>query len=135
MKGVFLVVFFMSCSFATWSQTGTGKVHFIRSTGFYGSAVAFRVFIDDQLVCKLNNNRYSIHEIPVGQHKILVEFGDRKGNLKTEPLVLDIKEGETNYIEITLFSKFGKTLFFCNRVSIYYIIRALPKCKEDKSCL
>jgi len=74
MKGVFLVVFFMSCSFAAWSQTGTGKVHFIRSTGFYGSAVAFRVFIDDQLVCKLNNNRYSIHEIPVGQHNILVEF-------------------------------------------------------------
>ena len=32
----------------------SGKVYFMRSTGFQGSAQGFTVFIDDTVVCKLN---------------------------------------------------------------------------------
>ncbi|HVG13067.1 MAG TPA: hypothetical protein VM843_08680, partial [Flavisolibacter sp.] len=33
----------------------SAKIVFIRSTGFNGSATAFAAFIDDKLVCRLNN--------------------------------------------------------------------------------
>ena len=52
----------------------TGKICFLRSTGMRGAAVSFKTFIDGNLYCKLNNKRYSVHEVPVGKHDIFVQF-------------------------------------------------------------
>ena len=65
---VFLAIGFVTVSNLNAQQIDvsvneTGKICFIRSTGFQGSATAFKTFIDEQFVCKLNNKRYSIHEV------------------------------------------------------------------------
>ena len=70
-KALFPVFLFISVFFVNAQDTiseksnmkktltqDTGTIYFIRSTGFAGSATAFTAFIDDELVCKLNNKRY-----------------------------------------------------------------------------
>ena len=58
-------------------STQNAKVYFMRSTGFTGSAQGFTVFIDDVVVCKLNNKRFSIHDVAPGKHIFSVQFAGK----------------------------------------------------------
>ena len=106
-----------------------GLVYFLRGKGHAGSATAFSAIVDDTLACKLNNRRYSVHEIPPGRHEFKAQFGGKKGKEKAEIAVIDIEAGKTYYIQMVM-----QASFWVNDVSAQEITRnsALRLMEDDK---
>jgi hypothetical protein len=99
-KPLILLAFILILSFNVFSQDKTGQVYLIRATGYTGSAVNYRMYIDDQLVCKLKNKSFSIHNISVGEHTVTVASGGISNGKKSTPLKITVTEGKTNYVSI-----------------------------------
>ena len=106
-----------------------GLVYFIRGKGFAGSATAFSAIIDDTLVCKLNNRRYSVHQVSPGRHEFKAQFGGKKGKKKAEIAVIDVEAGKTYYIQMVM-----QASFFVNDLTAQEITRnsALRLMEDDE---
>ena len=117
------------------STNQNGKVYFLRSTGFAGSAAGFTVFIDDTVVCKLNNKRYSIHSITPGNHKFSVQFAGKESKEKSERIEISIEAGKTYYIQLIFQSGFFKNNLYCQEVTESSAKKVIPGLQEDKKCL
>jgi hypothetical protein len=83
-----------------------GLVYFLRGKGFAGSATAFSAVIDDTLVCKLNNRRYSAHEVSPGSHEFKAQFAGKKGKKKAEITTIDVEAGKNYYIQMVMQATF-----------------------------
>ena len=116
-------------------STQTAKVYFLRSTDFAGSAAGFTAFIDDQLACKLNNKRYSIHEVSPGKHKFTVQFGGKKSKKKAEPILIEMEAGKTYYVQMLFQTGIIKNNLYCQEVTKSSADAVMPDLKEDKKCL
>jgi hypothetical protein len=135
MKYLF-IAFFLAISLNTFSQSDslqTGKVYFIRSI-FDLSLKAFKLFIDSTFVCKLDENRYSVHDVTTGKHYFSVQLAGKKSKKKAERIPIDIKAGQSYYIELV----FQKTAFFpnlyCIEVTENSALPILNKLKQDNNC-
>lgn len=95
-----LAAFFFTISFCAFSQERTGQVYLIRYTGYTGSAVNYSFYIDDQLICKLKNKSFSIHDLPVGEHTVSVVSGGISNGKKSTPLKIVVEEGKINYVSV-----------------------------------
>lgn len=116
------------------SSAGTGKIYFLRSTGFQGSAVAFKTFIDGEFVCKLNNKKYSIHEVPAGKHECSVQFGGKVSKEKAEKFVIDVQPGKTVYVQIVFESGMLINNVYCEEVTENTATSKMQNMKEDTDC-
>jgi len=117
---------------ATIEKEEMGEIIFIRNTGIYGCAVAFRTFIDEGFVCKLNNKRYSKHKVKAGQHDCTAQFYGKKLITRRGTSKIKIRAGEKKYILLVM--KYG---WFTSRISTVEIsetsaIKMIDKLKEDK---
>lgn len=125
--------------FITWGHWSVGQetatLHFFRSTGFHGSAGRFNAFIDGTLVCKLNNRRYSTHEVTPGQHTITVQFGGKRPNELAEPILLEVEGGKTYYVQMVFESGVLVDNLYCLEVTERSAKTILPRLKEDPNCL
>lgn len=83
------------------AQNNTGKVYVIRSLNYVGSAVNIHVYADDSLVCKIKNKRYSVHELPAGEHTFKVQNTGLSNHKKSVGLKVVVEPGKINYIAIT----------------------------------
>jgi hypothetical protein len=108
-----------------------GKVYFMRSTGFQGSAQGFTTFIDDKIVCKLNNKRYSIHEVTPGVHQFSVQFAGKSSKEKAERIEIEIEAGKTYYIQLIMQTGVIKNNLYCQEVTKSSANSILEKLKED----
>lgn len=117
------------------ANSETGKVYFMRSTGFQGSAQGFTVFIDDTIVCKLNNKRYSIHEIAPGKYLFSVQFAGKSSKEKAERIEINVEAGKTYYIQLIFQSGAFKNNLYCQEVTESSANKVLPGLQEDKKCL
>lgn len=106
-----------------------GLVYFIRGKGFAGSATAFSALIDGERVCKLNNRRYSAHEVAPGEHEFKAQFTGKEGKKKAEVALINVEAGGTYYIQMVMESS-----FVVNDVIAQEITRnsALRLVKDDK---
>lgn len=113
----------------------TAKVVFMRATGGQGAATAFSTFIDDQLVCRLNNKRFSTHSIPAGAHTVSVQVAGKEANEKGEHITINAEAGKTYYIQLV--SKVGLLInnLSCKVVTEDDAKTVLSKLKEDSDCL
>ena len=109
------------------------SLYFIRSTGLQGGAVPFSIFMDNQKICKLNNNRYSIHEINPGEHNITMQFRGKKP--KDFGKVFNILPGNSYYFELGLkqVSKIDYRLYF-HEISKNKADDLMKSLKEDVNC-
>lgn len=130
---LFALIFFLGAPHA-FSQSKSGKVYFIRSTGLAGSAGPFTAFIDDQLVCKLNNKRYSIHEVAAGEHNFSVQFTGKKSKEKAERITIEVEAGKTYYIQLIFQAGMLKNNVYCQEVTASSAKTVLSACEEDKKC-
>ena len=124
--------------FAQESETvnaENGKICFIRSTGFVGSAQAFKTFIDEQFVCKLNNKRYSFHEVPAGIHRCSVQFGGKKSKEKAEKFEVDVKPGEITYVQLVFETGVLINNVYCEEVTENTAKSKMENLEEDDKCL
>lgn len=113
----------------------TGKIYFLRSTGFAGSAQAFKIFIDEQFVCKLNNKKYSIHEVPIGKHKCSVQFGGQMSKEGAEKFEVLVEEGKITYVELVFETGFFVNNIYCEEVTENTAKQKMNKMSEDTECL
>jgi Protein of unknown function (DUF2846) len=144
MRKMIIIAMVILISNSTFGQNTTGsadssgqngKVYFMRSTGFQGSATGFTVFIDDQVVCKLNNKRYSIHEVAPGNHNFSVQFAGKKSKEKAERIEIMIEPGKTYYIQLIFQSGLFTNNLYCQEVTQNSANKVLPGLEEDKKCL
>ena len=143
MKRVFLTYMFVSLGLtfslnAQESEIGTletGKICFIRSTGFAGSAQAFKTFIDEQFVCKLNNKKYSYHEVSVGKHTCSVQFGGKKSKEKAEKFEVDIKPGQITYVQLVFETGVFVNNVYCEEVTQNTAENKIKDLMEDDKCI
>ena len=137
----FIIVLLISLSFnaVMQAQDGqakeTGKIYFLRSTGFQGSAVAFKTFIDGEFVCKLNNKKYSIHEVPVGKHECSVQFGGKKSKEKAEKFEVLVEAGKVTYVKLVFETGVFINNIYCEEVTENTAIQKMKMMEEDTKCL
>ena len=113
----------------------TGKICFIRSTGFAGSASAFKTFIDDEFVCKLNNKRYSFHEVPVGTHSCSVQFGGKKSKEKAEKFEVEVRQGDITYVQLVFETGAFVNNIYSEAVTKNTAQHKMNDLQEDTDCL
>ncbi|WP_369765115.1 DUF2846 domain-containing protein [Flavobacterium sp. WC2429] len=136
-----IIVLLMSLSFNIAMQaqesktTETGKIYFLRSTGFQGSAVAFKTFIDGEFVCKLNNKKYSIHEVPVGKHECSVQFGGKKSKEKAEKFEVQVEAGKITYVQLVFETGLFINNIYCEEVTENTATKKMKIMEEDTKCL
>ncbi|MCF8318863.1 MAG: DUF2846 domain-containing protein [Sphingobacteriaceae bacterium] len=129
----FILVYFLT--FTSASAQESAKVYFIRSTGFQGSAVAFTAFIDQQLVCKLNNKKYSVHDVRPGEHVFTVQFAGKSAKERAEPIKINVEAGKTYYVQMVFQTGYLKNNLYCQEVTESSAKTVLVNCAEDTKCL
>ena len=126
---------------ALWGQESPApdpapaKVIFMRSTGYVGSATSFNAFIDENMVCRLNNKRFSTHLVTPGEHHFSVQFAGKESKVKAERIVINTEAGKTYYIQLILQQGLVTANVFCQEVTQNSANLLLPKMKEDTKCL
>ena len=114
----------------------TGKIYFLRSTGSSGSGYAFKMFIDDKFVCKLNNKKYSIHEVVAGKHSCFVKGQKKKSNESVDKFEVQVEAGKITYVQLIYELGFfkGYRLYF-EEVAEDLAKTKMELMQEDKNCL
>ncbi|MGA9637758.1 DUF2846 domain-containing protein [Flavobacterium sp.] len=113
----------------------TGKIYFLRSTGFQGSAAAFKTFIDGEFVCKLNNKKFSIHEVPVGKHECSVQFGGKVSKEKAEKFEVNVEAGKITYVQLVFETGMFINNIYCEEVTENTAKKKMEIMVEDTKCL
>ena len=135
MKHLFtLLILLLTLCQSVKAQEKMGKVYFMRSTGFKGSAVAFTAFIDGKFVCKLNNKKYSVHEVNAGEHTFSVQFAGKSSKEKAEQITINVEEGKSYYIQMIYQTGFITDNLYCQEVTEGSAKTILPECSEDTKC-
>lgn len=133
-----LVIVFLSISLSSYAQD-KATIFFIRHTG--SSPSKFKVFIDNNVVCKLKQRHYSVHEVPPGKHTFMAQFAGTspKEGAKHEAVSIDCEAGKTYYLNLVLREKYRwqyKNLF-CEEVTentwkkLYAAIPKQDDCKIE----
>jgi hypothetical protein len=105
-KYFFLFAFhFMFCMYSD-GQTNSAKIILIREGMHEGSAAASSIFMNDELLCKLNNKKFSIHNVSPGRYSFHAQWGGskRRGD-KRGDIEIDIEDGKTYYLKFNMVSK------------------------------
>lgn len=134
---VFLVFFMITSTVKaqeTEQKTENGKIYFLRSTGFAGSAQAFKTFIDEEFVCKLNNKKYSIHEVPAGKHSCSVQFGGKKSKEGAEKFEVLVEPGKITYVQVVFETGMWINNIYCEEVTENTAKKKMEQMIEDTEC-
>jgi hypothetical protein len=105
------IIAFLSASVAQEKA----KVYFIRQTGFYGSAVNFKIYIDQKLTCLINNKRYSIFEVDAGTHEFSVQL-TKEYDKESQNISINMEAGKEYYLEIVWVTKRNKSTTFISEI-------------------
>ncbi|MFN7405182.1 MAG: hypothetical protein ACK5SL_01430 [Cyclobacteriaceae bacterium] len=92
-------------------------VVFIRSTGHYGSAAKFKMFINKKIVCLINNKRFSTHEVDSGDIQVDAQFSGKEYKGNDEPLIIKAEPGKTYYFQLVLKTRFTKNELFVQEIT------------------
>ena len=131
LKLIVLLLFGTIISYLSYSQEEMAKVYLIRSTGYRGSPVANSIFIDNKVVCRLGNDKFSLQSVKPGEHVFTVQFMGKKPHKTTEPIMVKTEAGKTYYVEIILQSDH----LICQEVTESSALTILKKCLEETKCL
>jgi len=111
------------------AQEKTGRLYLIRSTGEVSMAVNFQVFLNDSMVCKLKNRTYSTHSMPPGKYTVYAKNMGLAIDKKSTPIEIEIKEGNSTYVDIVWS---GKT--YCQEITPNSAAILLKKLKTNNKC-
>ena len=115
-------------------NSNSGKVYFFRSTGYEGSAVAFKLFIDGQFVCKLKNKEYSIHDIAPGKHTCSIQFSGKKSKEGSDKFEFIVESDKDVYMNIVYQSGLVKDNAHFEEITESSAKNMIGKLKEVPDC-
>ena len=116
-------------SFQSFSQAKMGQICFIRAHGYVGSLVNDKVYIDDSLACKLKNNQYSLHSVPIGKHTVSADGTGLSMQKRSEPFTITVEEGKISYVDVV----WANTVS-CQEITENSAKVKLKKLKWNKQC-
>ncbi len=113
-----------------------GLVYFLRGKNHAWSYLAFSALVDEDRVCKLNNRRYSMHEVAVGEHNFRVQVGGKKGKKKAEITTINVEAGKTYYLQMIMHANYWWTNVYPQEITRNGALRLLEtdKLKLDPYC-
>ena len=130
-----VTLFFASLASAQdTTKVASGKIYFLRSTGISGSGSAFKMFIDDKFVCKLNNKNYSVHEVAVGKHNCFVKGGRKKPGEGAEKFVVQVEAGKITYVKLIYEIGVFEYYLYFKEVIEEIALKEIEKMSEDTKC-
>ena len=134
---ILLIVFSFSLTMNAQEEEKkeTGKIYLIRSTGFALYNAPYKIFIDGKLVCKLKNNKFSIHDLSEGVHQCAVQFNGTKLKEKTEKFEVTIIKEKLTYVQISIKVGFAVSKVYCEEVTENTAKQKIEKMSEDTKCL
>ena len=113
----------------------TAEVHILRKTGYNGSLVAINVIMDEDLLCKVNNKRHSVHEVEAGTHLFQARLLGKKIKKKSmEPLELTLEAGQIYYLQLSLKQRAFDTQVDIQEITKSSADRLIPDLKPQKNC-
>ena len=115
-------------------NVGMGKIYFLRSTGFAGSALSMKTFIDRAFVCKLNNKKYSIHEVTAGKHKCSAQFGKKKYNKAAVEIEVFVEPGKITYVQLLYKIQFLEDNIYCGELNEIEAKIKMENMNQDTKC-
>jgi len=83
-------------------SVSTCNVFILRATGFTASARQFKIFVDGNLACKIQNNKYVVLELPPGKHSFAMQLDGKQLKQKTERREILTQEGKNYYLSSLL---------------------------------
>lgn len=129
----FLVLF--AAQFQLNAQNETATVYLLRPPGPDGG-VPYFTYLDDELLCKVGNGRFSVHQVNAGDHQIHAQY---RGKISSSPevrLPLNLEPGKTYYVMIVVFTNnFSGGGHFCVELSETSGKKMLGLLEENKECL
>ena len=138
-KTILLLIITFSFSFSANAQETnnkeTGKIYLMRSTGFALYNAPFKIFIDGELVCKLKNNKFSIHDLSEGFHECAVQFNGTKLKEKTEKFKVTIIKGKLTYVQVSIKVGFAISKVYCEEVTENTALQKIKMMEEEAKCL
>ena len=137
MKTLFVTfTLLLSLALTGLSKEGaTATVMFMRSTGLNGTISKVNAFIDGELVCKLNNYRYSRHEVEAGQREFIIQRNGRAPKPEARPIQITLEAGKTYYVTTILEADFLRNQIYCQEVTESSALTLLPRLVADEKCL
>ena len=127
-SALFCGLFLLSCQ--AFAQSGSGQICFIRPGAYTGAAVNYRVFIDDSLVCKLKNNRYSMHTVPSGEHTVSGQNTGLTLDKGSTPFKVKVEDGKVVYVSVANVSN----RVLCQEITQNSATEQLKKSKPSTNC-
>jgi hypothetical protein len=98
-KTFFALAIILLVSMEMFAQS-TAKVYLLRRSVSSGIFESVKTFMDGNLICRLNNRRYSLHEVPAGTHTFTVQnSGEKpKKSAEAEAITIVMEAGKTYYV-------------------------------------
>jgi hypothetical protein len=110
-----------------------GEIIFIRDTGYNGSAIACRTFIDENLTSKINNRRFTKHLIEAGEYDMSAQFYGKKRRKKARISKINVEAGKTHYVLLVYRVRFWNTRLDLVEITETSAQPWLEEMKEDKN--
>lgn len=134
---IFLTVFALASSAPVcgFSQEKKATVYIIRETGMPGAALSFKAFIDSTMVCRLNNNRFSVHQVSAGVHSFHAQTIGKKAANYPERIMMELEEGKSYYLRMVYVDKFLVDKLYVEEITANTAQLKMKKCREDNSCV
>jgi hypothetical protein len=113
-------VYFFQCRKSTAMKLGPGN----------------SVFMDKKLICQLQNKRFSLQEIELGEHTFSFQPNGKELEKKFEDqsITINVESGKTYYIELFTISHFITADYFCQEVPENTFIKITKKYIQNKDC-
>lgn len=83
-------------------QAQTAKIYFIRELKQSGT---YRAFIDDRIVCMIDKNSFSIHEVDPGEHTLNAQWSGKDSKKRAPKTNFSFEAGKSYYFKIILQAK------------------------------
>lgn len=131
--GITLTIICFVASAQDSSRSNVAMVYFMRSSGVMG-LTAFSCFIDDSLVCHLNNNKFSIHSASPGVHKFQVRADGKKSKKNIQTIELNLMPGQKYYFMLDVVDHYVAGTLSLLEVTENTANKTLPKLKADEHC-
>lgn len=139
-KMIFLLMFNLAAGvISSYAQsdsakTGFATVYVIRATGSNGSAVNLRVYVDDEVYCRISNKHYSVLKIKTGTRTFYVTDWVKP---KPDPrlgLELPLEAGKTYYLKMAVKKRFLELQFYFEEITKNSGLPLIEKYPEDTDC-
>ena len=132
---LFFIIAGQSNAFAqTTAQDTFATIYFLRETGYLGKAGAFKVFVNNDYLCKISDNRYITTTIEPGPHAVSAQYYGTTLKDNVEKFEFVAEAGKTYYFSVTQVTGAFVNNIFCEEVTEATGKNKLKGLRYDPDC-